>query len=131
MLFCVNGTLMRGLALNRNMIEAGARFVLETRTAPLYRLWSIGDRYPGMIRSLEGGRDIAVEVWDLRDAAGLVRILVGEPPGLAVGKVRLCDGNEVLGVLAEPYLVESQVEITGFGGWRAYVASLSPKGTGV
>jgi len=44
----VNGTLMRGLALNDNMLAAGARFVRETATAPEYRLWSIGDRHPAM-----------------------------------------------------------------------------------
>jgi hypothetical protein len=120
MLFCVNGTLMRGHPLNGNMFAAGARFVEETHTAPLYRLWSIGDRHPGMLRSPEGGRAIAVELWDLR-AAGLVRILEGEPPGLTVGWVRLADGRDVLGVLAEPYLVEGQPDITAFGGWRAYL----------
>jgi gamma-glutamylcyclotransferase (GGCT)/AIG2-like uncharacterized protein YtfP len=121
MLFCVNGTLMRGLALNRNLLDAGARFVQETTTAPLYRLWSIGDRHPGMLRVREGGRDIAVELWDV-EAPGLVQILEGEPPGLAVGRVVLADGSEVLGVLAEPYLVEDQMEITAFGGWRAYLS---------
>jgi hypothetical protein len=122
MLFSVNGTLMRGLALNRNLQDAGARFVRETTTAPLYRLWSIGDRYPGMLRVREGGggRDIAVELWDV-EAPGLLQILEGEPPGLAVGRVRLADGSEVFGILAEPYLVEGQVEITAFGGWRAYL----------
>jgi hypothetical protein len=29
-------------------------------------------------------------------------------------------GNEVLGVLAEPYLVEGRQEITRYGGWRGY-----------
>jgi gamma-glutamylcyclotransferase (GGCT)/AIG2-like uncharacterized protein YtfP len=119
MLFCVNGTLMRGLALNHNMLDAGARFVRETATAPVYRLWSIGDRYPGMLRAREGGREIAVELWEV-DASGLVRILEAEPPGLSVGRVRLADGSDVLGVLAEPYLVEGQAEITQLGGWRAY-----------
>jgi hypothetical protein len=123
MLFCVNGTLMRGGALNGNLLDAGARFVREAATAPLYRLWSIGDRHPGMIRVREGGREIAVELWEL-GAAGLVRVLEGEPPGLSVGRVRLADGGEVLGVLAEPYLVEGQVEITAFGGWRAYTDAL-------
>src|SRR5262249_12820594 len=42
----VNGTLMRGLALNDNLLAAGATFVRETTTAPHYRLWSIDDRHP-------------------------------------------------------------------------------------
>jgi gamma-glutamylcyclotransferase (GGCT)/AIG2-like uncharacterized protein YtfP len=122
MLLCVNGTLMRGLALNRNMLDVGARFVREATTAPLYRLWSIGDRYPGMLRVKQDGREIAVEVWDV-DAPGLVRILEQEPPGLTIGRVRLSDGSEVFGVLAEPYLVEDRLEITDHGGWRAYAGA--------
>ena len=40
--------------------------------------------------------------------SGLAHILLSEPPGLCVGKVRLADG---------------ELEITHYGGWRAYVAS--------
>ena len=58
-MLAVNGTLMRGLALNRNMIEAGATFVREAVTAPAYRLWSIEDRHPAMIRAAAGGAAIA------------------------------------------------------------------------
>lgn len=51
----VNGTLMRGLELNPNLIAAGGQFVREATTAPCYRLWSIHDRHPGMMRSASGG----------------------------------------------------------------------------
>jgi hypothetical protein len=121
-LLAVNGTLMRGLALNGNLIEAGARFVREARTAPLYRLWSIGDRHPAMVRIATGGAAIAVEVWDV-PAAGIADILVKEPPGLCIGKISLDDGTEVLGVLGEMMLCEGQREITRYGGWRAYLAA--------
>ena len=118
----VNGTLMRGLELNGNLLAAGARFVGETTTGPDYRLWSIGDRHPAMIRVREGGAAIALEVWDV-PAAGLAQILLQEPPGLCIGKVRLADGEETLGVLGEPALCEGQREITRWGGWRAYCAA--------
>jgi gamma-glutamylcyclotransferase (GGCT)/AIG2-like uncharacterized protein YtfP len=118
----VNGTLMRGLALNGNLVAAGAAFVRETTTTPSYRLWSIQDRHPAMIRVAHGGAAIAVEVWDVPEA-GLAKILLAEPPGLCVGKVRLADGEETLGVLGEPLLCEGQREITDFGGWRTYVAA--------
>jgi gamma-glutamylcyclotransferase (GGCT)/AIG2-like uncharacterized protein YtfP len=118
----VNGTLMRGLELNGNMVRAGGTFVHETTTAPSYRLWSIDDRHPAMIRVASGGRPIAVEVWAV-PPEGLVEILLREPPGLCVGTVRLADGEKVLGVLGEPFLVEGQREITGHGGWRAYLAA--------
>lgn len=118
----VNGTLMRGLELNGTMLAAGAAFVREARTAPVYRLWSIDDRHPAMVRVAAGGASIAVEVWSV-PAAGLAAILLHEPPGLVIGKVRLADGEDMLGVLGEPALCEGQREITQYGGWRAYLAA--------
>jgi gamma-glutamylcyclotransferase (GGCT)/AIG2-like uncharacterized protein YtfP len=122
-LLAVNGTLMRGLELNPNLVQAGASFVQETTTEPAYRLWSIRDRHPAMIRvgREERGVAVAVEVWSV-PRSGLVDILLQEPPGLTIGKVRLADGTEVLGVLGEPFLCEGQREITALGGWRAYIA---------
>jgi len=122
LLLAVNGTLMRGLELNGNLLAAGARFVREARTVPAYRLWSIGDRHPAMQRFAAGGAAIAVEVWDV-PPAGLADILLKEPPGLCIGKVTLDDGTETLGVLGEPALCEGQREITRYGGWRAYIAA--------
>lgn len=121
-LLAVNGTLMRGLPLNGHLVAAGATFEGEARTAPLYRLWSIDDRHPAMLRVAAGGAAIAVELWSV-PAAGLAAILAKEPPGLTIGKVRLDDGREVLGVLGEAVLCESQREITAHGGWRAYLAA--------
>jgi hypothetical protein len=117
----VNGTLMRGLALNANLRNVGATFLEATETAPNYRLWSIHDEYPAMLRVATGGRAIAVEVWAV-PPAGLGLILMQEPPGLTIGKVELINGEVVLGVLGEPLTVLDQREITDFGGWRAYQA---------
>lgn len=121
-LLAVNGTLMRGLALNGNLVAVRATFVRETTTAPAYRLWSIGDRHPAMVRVREGGVAVAVEVWSV-PREGLASILLAEPPGLSIGKVTLADGEEVLGVLGEPILCEGEREITRHGGWRAYRAA--------
>lgn len=123
----VNGTLMRGLELNDNLLQVGATFVAESRTAPCYRVWSIGDRHPGMLRvSGKDGAQVELEIWAV-PAAGLATILTQEPAGLAVGKILLADGSEVLGVLAEPHLVENQREITHFGGWRGYLSGTITK----
>jgi hypothetical protein len=119
----VNGTLMRGLALNPNLLSVGATFVKEATTVPAYRLWSINDLHPAMLRVAEGGVAIALEVWAV-PASGLAQILLNEPPGLCIGKVQLADGETVLGVLGEPILCENQLEISSFGGWRAYIQSL-------
>ena len=104
-LLAVNGTLMRGLELNPNMQKAGGIFVREDRTDAHYRLWSINDRHPGMIRVNEGGTHVDVEIWQLP---------------LAIGKIKLADGSEVLGVLAENWLTEGQREITELCSWRKY-----------
>ena len=121
-LLAVNGTLMRGLELNPNLLAVGAVFVRETTTEPAYRLWSIHDRHPAMVRVKTGGVAVAIEVWAV-PPAGLVSILLKEPPGLCIGKIKLADGSEVFGVLGEPVLCEGQKEITSFGGWRAYTAA--------
>lgn len=118
----VNGTLMRGLALNGNLLAVGATFVRETKTAPIYRLWSIDDVHPAMLRVSSGGAAISVEVWAV-PSAGLATILLQEPPGLSIGKVRLLDGEEVLGVLGEPALCADMREITAHSGWREYLAA--------
>lgn len=121
-LLAVNGTLMRGLELNPNLLSVGATFVREDLTVPAYRLFSINDVHPGMYRVAEGGVAVAVEVWNV-PVDGLASILIKEPAGLSIGKVSLSGGDELLGVLAEPILCEGQKEITSFGGWRAYKAS--------
>jgi gamma-glutamylcyclotransferase (GGCT)/AIG2-like uncharacterized protein YtfP len=121
-LLAVNGTLMRGLELNPNLLAVGATFVREAATEPAYRLWSINERHPAMVRVKSGGVAVAVEVWAV-PPAGLASILLKEPAGLSIGKVKLVDGSEVLGVLGEPILCEGHKEITHFGGWRAYAKS--------
>lgn len=117
----VNGTLMRGLELNGNLHRVNATFIGEAFTEPAYRLWSIGDRHPAMQRVACNGAAIAVEIWAV-PVEGIATLLLLEPPGLCIGKVKLSDGEEVLGVLGEAILCEGQKEITAYGGWRAYIA---------
>ncbi len=120
-LLAVNGTLMRGLKFNHHMTAAKATFVREAATEPVYRLWSVRDEHPAMIHVTDGsGSAVHVEVWAV-PLEGLSGLLQDEPPGLAIGKIRLDDGSALLGVLGETALVEGQREITGYGGWRAYV----------
>ncbi len=121
-LLAVNGTLMRGLELNPNLLRAGASFVREAKTAPQYRLFTIRDVHPAMLRAPSGGAPIALEIWAV-PAAGIAAVLQSEPAGLCIGKVALADGDEVLGVLGEPWLCAGAPEITRHGGWRAYLAA--------
>jgi Allophanate hydrolase C-terminal domain len=116
----VNGTLMHGFALNQKLLAVGATFVHEAVTAPIYRLWSIGDQYPTMLRVTAGGAAIALEVWAI-PRLHLGTILLQEPPGLCLGKILLADQSIILGVLGEAYMCEGQRDITAWGGWRAYM----------
>jgi adenine/guanine/hypoxanthine permease len=119
-----NGTVMRGQSAHGNL--AGATFVEEVRTAPLYRLYSIGDRHPAMIRDDESGRSISAELYEVPDDVW-PRIRDTEPPGLYRGPVELDDGRSVEGMLGDNQLIASgdAVEITAYGGWREYLNSRS------
>ena len=86
MLFVVNGTLMRGLELNHNLLEVGATFLRDVSTASVYRMWSINDQYPGMVRDLHRGVAIHIELWEIDDCH-LIQIIQNEPPGLTIGWV--------------------------------------------
>jgi gamma-glutamylcyclotransferase (GGCT)/AIG2-like uncharacterized protein YtfP len=117
----VNGTLMRGLALHGNL--EGAEFLGEARTAPVYRLYSIDDRHPGMFEVAEGGVSVAGELYLLPDEVWQ-RVEAGEPPDLYCGPVRLADGRTVQGILYPQDLAETRHrDISEFADWRAYVKS--------
>lgn len=115
----VNGSLMRGLALNKNLLDARAEFVREAKTSAKYRLWSIDDSYPAMMRDESAGNKIDLEIWKL-SSAGLLEVVEKEPPGLCLGRIELENGDWVFGVLGEIYICQDRVEITSWGGWRNY-----------
>jgi gamma-glutamylcyclotransferase (GGCT)/AIG2-like uncharacterized protein YtfP len=118
----VNGTLMRGLALHRNL--DGAEFLGGFRTAPIYRLYSIDDVHPGMFEVETGGVAVAGEIYRMSDTM-VARVEAGEPPNLYRGPVRLSDGRIVDGILYPRALAEGRhKDISEFGDWRAYAATL-------
>ncbi|WP_405150227.1 gamma-glutamylcyclotransferase [Sphaerisporangium sp. NBC_01403] len=123
----VNGTLMRGLALHPNL--AGAEFLGEARTAPHYRVHSIGDVHPGMYRlppheAGPRGVSVAGEVYRV-PAEVLRRVEDGEPPGLYRGPVELADGRVLSGILYPRELAEGvHLDISPYGGWREYTAAM-------
>ena len=118
----VNGTLMRGQALHKNL--QGANFLGEFSTLPIYRLYSIDDIHPGMFEVEEGGISVAGEMYRMSDEI-FQRVKNGEPSDLYFGDVKLDNGNTVKGVLFPREIAESNhKDISNFGGWRAYIASL-------
>lgn len=117
----VNGTLMRGLKLHANL--DGAEFLGEFRTAPKYRIFSIGDVHPGMYRVERGGISVPGEIYWLPDDVW-ARVEAGEPPGLYKGQIELSDGRWVDGILFPEAMTVGQREITSFGGWREYLEAV-------
>jgi len=120
----LNGGGMRGGSLHH--LLRGAPLVAETLTAPHYRLYSCGDRYPALQLAEEGqGAAIVGEVYDL--ALDLLRddLLPAEPPELELGVITLGFGTATLGmILRRPApAMDDLTDITAFGGWRAYLSS--------
>ena len=118
----VCGAHMRGLPLNGQLVDRGAKLVRATRTAPRYRLYALPGgppARPGMVR-VETGNAIEVEVWELPMSA-FGSFVDGVPPPLAIGTVELADGESVKGFVCESYGVANGADITELGGWRRYL----------
>ena len=122
----VCGAHLDGLALNWQLKRRGARLVETTQSSPDYQLYALagGPPFrPGMVRVHEGGVAIAVEVWEL-PSSELGSFLTAIPAPLGLGKVQLADGRWESGFICEAYGLEGAVDISHFGGWRAYLKSL-------
>ena len=76
---------------------------------------------PSLVRAASG-RCIEVEVWEL-PSTELGSFLDGIGAPLGLGKVQLVDGSVENAFICEHGLLGDAVDITEFGGWRAYLAS--------
>ncbi|XAH24096.1 allophanate hydrolase [Xylophilus sp. GW821-FHT01B05] len=121
----VVGAHLSGLPLNHQLTERGARLAEATHTAAHYRLHALPGTVPpkpGLQRVAEGGAAIAVEVWQVPLAAvGSFLALVPQPLGL--GSVELADGRWAHGFICEGHALQGALDVTAYGGWRAYVAA--------
>jgi allophanate hydrolase len=121
----VVGAHLSGMPLNGELRSHRATFVEATATAPDYRLYALPGTTPpkpGLLRVAEGqGAAIAVEVWAM-PAEPFGRFTAAVPPPLSIGSLRLADGRWVKGFLVEAEAVNGARDISGFGGWRAFVA---------
>ena len=122
----VVGAHLSGMPLNGQLQAAGARLNQTTTTSKHYNLYHLPDTVPpkpGLVRVDQGGEMIAVEVYDVPSWAvsGFLALI---PSPLGLGKVELADGRWVTGFICEPSAVHHAKNITSFGGWRAYIASL-------
>ena len=68
-----------------------------------------------------------MEVWALpRERFG--DFIAGVPAPLAIGTVELDDGSTVKGFLCEAAGSPARRDITGYGGWRAYLDAAGEEG---
>jgi allophanate hydrolase len=121
----VAGLHLSGQPLNPQLTSLGARLLRVTRTAPVYTLHVVtrGDRtFPGIVRACDGreGGAVEVEIWEMTAGAlGAFMENVKEP--LGIGTLELEDGEKVKGFLCEAYAALGARDITGLGGWRAWL----------
>lgn len=121
----VCGLHMRGFPLEKQMIEHGAVFIREAKTAPQYKMIKLSSHpsKPGLIRLNEPGASIEVEVWEmpLSQFGSFVSLI---PSPLGIGKVELEDGSEIPGFICEASADKKAEDISDTGGWRYATAAL-------
>lgn len=122
----VCGAHLSGLALNHQLVERGGILVEVTYSAACYRMYAIAGTplRPAMIRVSQEGVSLPVEVWRLT-AEAFGDFVSQIPAPLGIGKVLLLDNRAVSGFIAEAISMENAQDITSYGGWRNYLASLA------
>jgi allophanate hydrolase len=123
----VVGAHLSGMPLHWQLTSREARLARACKTAPVYKLYAMANATPpkpALAHIGAGGAALEVEVYELSEAA-FGAFVAEVPPPLAIGTVELEDGASVKGFVAEPRALEGATDITKFGGWRAYTASLS------
>ncbi len=121
----VCGAHMQGLPLNHQLTSRGGYLLQHTRTAAQYRFYALPGgppHRPGLVRVERDGVNIEVEVWAL-PVAEWGSFMAGIPAPLCLGQVRLEDASSVTGFLCEGQATLAARDISGFGGWRAYLGS--------
>ncbi len=124
-LLAVAGAHLTGQPANPDLIRLGGVLHCRARTAPGYRMYTVDGPFPrpGLVADGDGpAAGIELEVWDLPDA-GLGALLPTIAAPLHVGPVVLDDGSTVLGFVGDTGCAEPSRDISGYGGWRAYLAA--------
>ncbi|HEY2605171.1 MAG TPA: allophanate hydrolase [Paraburkholderia sp.] len=128
----VVGAHLRGQPLNRQLLEAGARFIEATHTTSDYQLFALADTTPPkpalvhMSATAADTNAIAIELWQV-PLRHFGQFVAQVPAPLGVGTVQVADGRRVKGFICEPSALTAAAgarDITGYGGWLAYLDSL-------
>jgi allophanate hydrolase len=122
MRIAVCGAHMRGLPLNHQLRDRGGYWIETTNTAASYRFFALPGgppHRPGLTRVTADGAAIELEIWAL-PTEHVGSLLAAIPAPLALGNIELEGGLLVTGFLCEGYALEGAIDITSYGGWRAY-----------
>ena len=117
----LNGGGMRGGPVHQHI--EGVPLLAELRTAPKYRFYSVRDEFPALVPTDTGGAAIIGELYDVPIEMLHRSLLPAEPPELEFGTIELEDGSVSFAVLLRREFLErgeGLIEITEYGGWRAY-----------
>ncbi|GHE76636.1 allophanate hydrolase [Amycolatopsis deserti] len=123
-LLAVAGAHLSGQPANGDLVRLGGVLHSRARTGPGYRMYTVDGPFPrpGLLRGDGPSSGVELEVWDLPEAAiGALLPTIAEP--LHLGPLTLDDGSTVLGFVADSWCADPARDITGHGGWRAYLAS--------
>jgi len=128
MMIAVVGAHLTGEPLNYQLTIRDGRFIRSAKTAPSYQLYALpgtSPPKPGLVRvGAETGRSIDLEVWEL-PVAEFGNFLKEVPSPLTIGMIHLSDGRVVKGFLCEEVAAQDALNISEFGGWKAYLKSLN------
>ncbi|WP_405140819.1 allophanate hydrolase [Sphaerisporangium sp. NBC_01403] len=121
----VVGAHRAGQPLHGQLTSLGAVDLGTAQTAPLYRLYALSGGEPprpGLVRSVDGGVSVEVELYALSPSA-LGTLLTQIMPPLSLGWISLADGRQVHGFLCESYATEEAADISKYGSWPDYLLS--------
>lgn len=121
----VVGAHLSGMPLHHELTEFGAKFVSREFTSADYRLYALPGTQPGkpgLVRTGDGG-EIELEIYRF-STASFGKFVANIPSPLGIGRIELSDGRWVQGFLCEAWATKGAVDITHYGGFRAYVCAV-------
>ena len=124
----VCGAHLQGLPLNWQLTERGAFRIKSTTTSPHYRFYALAGgppKRPGLIRDVDKGGPIAVEVWRV-PKENFGSFVAEIPHPLGIGKVELADGTWCSGFICEPGGAKGAEDITHLGDWKKFIGLKKP-----
>lgn len=129
----VVGAHLRGFQLHWQLSSVNAVFLESTTTSKNYKLYALPKTGPVAkpgLRRVENGAKIAIETYAV-PIENFGKFISYVPEPLGIGSVELASGKWVKSFICEEagYNLPGTVDITSFGGWKAYQDSLQTNGS--